>query len=79
MYLCNSTPLSSIPRTDFNRHNLVEGPLAPLAVPMIDIDETTSSSNETFDKGMSPVRINEALQESPPISPYKQPFANFLP
>ncbi|KAK2716429.1 hypothetical protein QYM36_010848, partial [Artemia franciscana] len=46
-------------------------PLAPLAVPVIDIDKTTSSSNETFDRGISPAEINETLQENPPISPNK--------
>ncbi|KAK2713519.1 hypothetical protein QYM36_009406 [Artemia franciscana] len=79
MKLCTSTPLSSIPRVDFNLPHLPEGPLAPIAVPVIDVEETTSSSNQTFDRGMSPAHINEALQESPPISPNKNTFANFLP
>ncbi|KAK2706773.1 hypothetical protein QYM36_014723 [Artemia franciscana] len=64
---------------DFNLPHSPEGPLAPIAVPVIVVDKTTSSSNETFDRGMSPAQINEALHESPPISPNNKTFTNLLP
>ena len=62
--------------TDFNLPHLPEGLLAPLAELVIDINKTTVSSNETFYRGMSPAQINEALQESLPMSPNKNPIGN---
>jgi len=45
---------------------------------MIEIDETTSSFNETFGRRLSSAQITEARQEIPPISPNKKTFANLL-
>ena len=69
----------SMTRNDFNLPNLPERPSAPIAVLKINIDETTASSNDTFDRGMSPSLINETLQESSPLSPNKNTFGNPLP
>ena len=76
--LCTSTPLSSRTLTDFNLPNLLKGLLAPQAEPVIDIDETSASSNDTFNRGSSPAQTNEVFQESPPISPNKNLIGNPL-
>ena len=76
--LRTSTPLSSRTLTNFNLPNFPKGPLAPQAEPVIDIDETSASSNETFNRGSSPAQTNEVFQESPPISPNKNLIGNPL-